>query len=186
VGTPIRFRMGLLRGKSVVILGLGTIGRAVQQMLTGFECRILTMARSNPAADLHTTDELEKVLPDTDLVINCLPGTAKGFFSADLIAAMKPGSVFANVGRGSTVDEDALLTALETNRLSGAVLDVTETEPLPADHPFWAMPQVLLTQHTAGGQHDENRGKIDLFLHNLAALEMGQPLTNEVSLSKGY
>jgi glyoxylate/hydroxypyruvate reductase len=186
VGAPIRFRMGLLRGKSVVVLGLGTIGLAVQQMLGGFGCSIKTMARTNPNADLHTMEELMATLPHTDLVINCLPGTARGFFSAALIAAMKPGSVFANVGRGSTVDEVALLNALETGHLSGAILDVTEVEPLPAEHPFWAMPQVLLTQHTAGGQADENRGKIDLFLRNLAALETGQPLENEVSLTKGY
>lgn len=186
VGVPIRFRMGLLRGKSVVILGAGAIGQAVRQMLGGFECRIQTLARTNPAAELHSVEEVRAVLPYTDLVVNCLPGTAKGFFTKTLIDAMKPGSVFANVGRGNTVDEPALLAALQSGHLGGAVLDVTAVEPLPADHPFWAMRQVLLTQHTGGGQINENEGKIDLFVKNLNRFLGGEALQNRVDLRKGY
>jgi phosphoglycerate dehydrogenase-like enzyme len=186
VGAPIRFGLQLLRGKRVVVLGAGGIGRAVRQMLGGFDCAVQTLARTNPAAELHSVDELAAVLPQTDLVVNCLPGTATGFFTADLIGAMKPGSVFANVGRGTTVDEPALLAALRSGHLGGAVLDVTATEPLPADHPFWTLPNVVLSQHTGGGQRDEDEGKIALFLQNLHALDTGQPLHHPVDLSKGY
>ncbi len=186
VGVPIRFTMGLMRGKSVVILGAGAIGSAVRQMLGGFECRIQTLARTNPEAELHSVEELTAVLPQTDVVVNCLPGTAKGFFTKNLIDAMKPGSVFANVGRGNTVDEPALLAALQAGHLGGAVLDVTAVEPLPADHPFWSMPQVILTQHTGGGQRSEDEGKIDLFVNNLNRFLGGEALQNQVDLRKGY
>lgn len=186
VGAPIRARTDLLRYKRVVILGTGTIGRAVRQMLTGFEGTVTMLARTDPQAELHSADELKAVLPQTDIVVNCLPGTATGFFSADLIAAMPPGSIYANVGRGTTTDEPALLAALQSGRLGGAVLDVTATEPLPADSPLWTLPNVLLTQHTGGGQPDEDAGKVALFLRNLALFGAGEPLENAVVLDRGY
>ena len=96
-------------------------------------------------------------LPQTDIVINCLPGSAEGFFSADLVAAMAPDSIYASVGRCNTTDEPALIAALEAGHLGGAVLDVTAIEPLPTDNPLWALPNVLLTQHTGGSQHHGGR-----------------------------
>ncbi|GAB2538007.1 D-2-hydroxyacid dehydrogenase [Spirosoma aerophilum] len=186
VGAPIRARTGSLWQKSVVILGTGTIGHAVRQMLSGFECPIKMLARTDPKADLHTVDELKAVLPQTDIVINCLPGTATGFFAADLIAAMKPGSLYANVGRGTTTDEPALISALQSNHLGGAVLDVTAKEPLPTDSPLWTLPTVILTQHTGGGQPDEDAGKVDQLLRNLERFRSGLPLENEVELGRGY
>jgi phosphoglycerate dehydrogenase-like enzyme len=186
VGVPIRFTLGLLRRKKVVILGTGGIGSSVRKMLSGFDCDIKMLARKDPQAQLHSAEELKEVLPDTDLVINCLPGTAKGFFSAELIAAMKPDSVFANVGRGSTVDEEALIIALQEGRIGGAVLDVNEVEPLPVDSPLWEMPNVILTQHTGGGQLTEDEGKVDLFISNLEKFRRGEPLENPIDLSQGY
>ena len=99
---------------------------------------------------------------------------------------MKPGSVFANVGRGNTVDEAALTAALQRGHLAGAVLDVTATEPLPADSLLWTLPNVILTQHTAGGQPHEDRGKVDQFLRNLTRFQASKPLENAVTLSRGY
>ncbi|WP_420148552.1 D-2-hydroxyacid dehydrogenase [Spirosoma sp.] len=186
VGQPLRDHMRLLKGQSVVILGTGTIGQAVRQMLSGFTCTIKMLARTDPHADLHSADELKTILPETDIVINCLPGTATAFMSADLIGAMKPGRIYANVGRGSTTDETALIKALQSNQLGGAVLDVTATEPLPADSPLWTMPNVLLTQHTGGGQPDEDAGKVVLFLRNLPKFLAGEPLENAVELGRGY
>lgn len=186
VGAPLRASTGLLRNRQVVILGTGTIGQAVRQMLTGFDCKISMLARTDPGADLHTVDELKAILPQTDIVVNCLPGTATGFMSATLIAAMKPGSIYANVGRGSTTDEPALIEALQAGRLGGAVLDVTATEPLPADNPLWTLPNVLLTQHTGGGQPSEDAGKVAQFLRNLQRFRAGEPLENAVELGRGY
>jgi glyoxylate/hydroxypyruvate reductase len=186
VGAPIRKKLRLLRGQQVVILGAGAIGRAVEQQLSGFGCRVQLLARTDPRAQLHSKDDLKATLPATDLVVNCLPGSADGFFSADLIRAMRPGSVYASVGRGNTTDEPALIQALQTGQLGGAVLDVTVQEPLPADHPLWDMPQVLLTQHTAGGQPREDEGKVDIFLGNLQRLRRGEQPENLVELRRGY
>ncbi|MGI4738283.1 MAG: D-2-hydroxyacid dehydrogenase [Janthinobacterium lividum] len=186
VGAPIRGRMGLLRGKRVVILGAGTIGQAVKQQLSGFGCVVQLLARTHPQAQLHSRAELAMALPTTDIVVNCLPGSAENFFSADLIAALPPHALYASVGRGNTTDEPALVAALQAGRLGGAVLDVTATEPLPAGHPLWAMPHVLLTQHTGGGQPDEAAGKVAQLLRNLQHLQAGQPLENLIDLQRGY
>jgi len=182
----VRYSLNSLRHKRVVILGAGAIAQAARQMLTGFGCSVQLMARTSPNAELHTTNELRAALSNTDLVVSTLPGTANNFFSADLINAMKPGSVFANVGRGNTVDEAALVDALQRGHLAGAVLDVTATEPLPTSSPLWTLPNVILTQHTAGGQPNEDQGKLDQFLHNLTRFQAGQPLESAVTLSRGY
>ncbi|WP_046243230.1 D-2-hydroxyacid dehydrogenase [Hymenobacter terrenus] len=185
-GAFVRNRAQLLRGRHVVILGAGAIALALRQQLTGFECEVQLLARTDPQAQLHSKAELQAALPTTDIVVNCLPGSAEGFFSAELVAAMRPGSIYASVGRGNTTDEPALLAALQTNHLGGAVLDVTATEPLPAGHPLWTLPNVLLTQHTGGDQPFEDEAKVDMMLHNLELLRTGQPLKNLVDLSRGY
>ena len=186
VGAPIRERVGLLRGKRVMILGAGTIGQAVRQQLSGFGCQVQLLARTDPQAQLHSRDDLLAALPHTDIVVNCLPGSADNFFTGKEFEALPVGSFYASVGRGNTTDEPALLAALQTGHLGGAVLDVTATEPLPASHPFWAMPQLLLTQHTGGGQPQEADGKVARLLRNLTLLQAGQPLENLVELSRGY
>jgi len=185
-GAFVRNRSGLLRGKRVVVLGAGAIGQAVRQQLSGFECAVQFLARTSPQAELHSKEDLLAALPETDIVINTLPGSADGFFSADLIAAMRPNSIYASVGRGNTTDEPALIAALQSQRLGGAVLDVTATEPLPPDSPLWALPNVLLTQHTGGGQAFEDESKVDVLLRNLENLRTGQPFENLVELSRGY
>jgi len=185
-GAFVRNRAQLLRGRRVVILGAGGIGLALRQQLSGFECRVQLLARTHPEAQLRSRAELLATLPETDIVVNCLPGSADGFFSADLLAAMPRGSIYASVGRGNTTDEPALIAALQAGRLGGAVLDVTATEPLPADNPLWHLPNVLLTQHTGGGQPLEDEGKVDVFIHNLTLLRNGQPLEHLVKLSRGY
>lgn len=186
VGAPIRGRMGLLRDKRVIILGAGTIAQAVRQQLSGFTSAVQLLARTNVQAQLHSVAELRAALPATDIVVNCLPGSADNFFGEPEFAALAPGSLYATVGRGNTTNEPALLAALQTGHLAGAVLDVTEQEPLPASHPFWAMPQVLLTQHTGGGQPHEAAGKVAQLLRNVALLQAGQPLENVVTLERGY
>lgn len=186
VGAAVRGRQGLLRGKRVVILGAGTIGQAVREQLSGFGCAVRFLARRDPQAQLHTKEELAAALPEIDVVVNCLPGSADGFFSAELVAALRPDAIYASVGRGNTTDEPALVAALQAGRLGGAVLDVTATEPIPAGHPLWSLPNVLLTQHTGGGQPREAEGKIDQLVRNLARLHAGQPLDNQVQLAEGY
>ena len=185
-GSAMRAHTGLLRRKRVIILGAGAIGLAVRQQLLGFECAVQLLARTDPAASLHSREQLRAALPATDIVVNCLPGSVTNFFGEAEFAAMPSGSLYASVGRGNTTDETALLAVLEQGHLAGAVLDVTATEPLPPAHPFWAMPQVLLTQHTGGGQPFEALGKAQQFLRNLGHLQASEPLENVVELSRGY
>jgi glyoxylate/hydroxypyruvate reductase len=186
IGAPLRHSLTNLHKQRVVILGAGTIGQAVRSILTGFHCDIKLMARTNPDAQIHTRDELLAALPTTDLLVNCLPGTVDNFVDSAVIAAMKPGSVFANVGRGNTADEPALIEALQRNHLGGAVLDVTAQEPLPTESKLWLMPNVILTQHTAGGQRTEDEGKVTQFVRNLRLFEQGKPIENQIDLKRGY
>ncbi len=186
IGEPLRLEMKLLYGQKVLILGAGTIGFCVKDILKGFNCDITVLANSNPDADIHSLDELKAILPEMDLVISCLPGTASGFFTKELIGLMKSDAVFANVGRGNTVNELALIEALKNGKIDGAVLDVTEVEPLPQDNPLWALPNVLILQHTGGGRRKEHHGKFKIFLENLTLFATGKPLNNLINLGRGY
>jgi glyoxylate/hydroxypyruvate reductase A len=188
VGAPLRRQMHLLHRRRVLLLGSGTIAQAARRILEGFDCAISTFGRTPGRADIHTLDRLKAALPEADLVINCLPGTdeTERFFNADLFALLHAEAVFVNVGRGTTVDEVALLDVLRAERIGGAVLDVTWEEPLPAGHPLWTAPRTLLTQHTGGGFAEEDRGKIDFFLQNLRRYRAGEEVENRVDLRQGY
>ncbi|WP_215237844.1 D-2-hydroxyacid dehydrogenase [Dyadobacter helix] len=186
IGTPLRQNLKIIYKQNVVILGAGTIGQAVNEILKGLGCNIHIMARTSPMATLHSREELLRELSNFDLVINTLPGTAYHFADDEFFAAMKKSSVYASVGRGSTTDESTLTEALRSGHLDGAVLDVTETEPLPYESPLWQMENVILTQHTGGGHKNEHMGKVDLFLNNIFALESGAEIIDQITLSKGY
>ncbi|WP_031529386.1 D-2-hydroxyacid dehydrogenase [Dyadobacter crusticola] len=186
VGSKLRAELKLLYNQNTIILGAGTIGQAVNAILKGLGCTTHMMARTSPDADLHSREELLEALPNADLVINTLPGTATHFADAEFFSKMKKTSVYASVGRGSTTDEKALMEVLNSGQLDGAVLDVTEFEPLPEDSPLWKMPNVILTQHTGGGHRNEHMGKVDLFLNNIFAIENGGSPANEVDLFRGY
>lgn len=186
VGKPLRYEMDVLSGKRVIVFGAGTIARSIRKMLTGFDCDVTLSARKDPEAGIHSREELTRRLPDADLVINTLPGVAQHYADEAVFSAMKPGALYASVGRGNTTDEDALLMALQSGRLSGAVLDVTEKEPLPTESPLWTMPNVILTQHTAGGYKFEDEFKIDLFIENVNRFINGDKPSNLVDLREGY
>ncbi|GEO04381.1 2-hydroxyacid dehydrogenase [Adhaeribacter aerolatus] len=186
LGGKIRPNLDLLSNKKVIILGAGSIGQAVKQMLMGFGCAVRMTARRNPQAQIYTFEALLEALPETDLVINTLPGGLDKYVSAAFFQAMKPGSLYASVGRGNTTDEQALIQALQSGKLAGAVLDVTAQEPLPETSPLWEMENVILTQHTSGGFKAEEEGKVRLFLRNLNKFLAGEPLENLINLSQGY
>ena len=117
-----------------------------------------------------------------------LPATAltAGVVDAEAIAALPPGAIFANVGRGTAVDEPALLAALQANAIRGAVLDVFAQEPLPPEHPFWTMDNVILSPHTAALSVHENERIVDLFCDNLRRYAAGEPLRNVVDTREFY
>jgi phosphoglycerate dehydrogenase-like enzyme len=127
-------------------------------------------------------EALPEHLPAADVVVLCAPlnPATRHLANADFFAAMKPGSVLANVGRGALVDEGALLAALARGAPAHAVLDVFETEPLPSDSPFWGHPAVSLSPHNSGVTGAQDARNRDLFLDNLARYLDGRPLLNEI------
>jgi phosphoglycerate dehydrogenase-like enzyme len=139
-----------LEGQIVVIVGYGSIGRALGARLAPFGVQVIGVARHARDGTAPVSD-LPHLLPTADVVVDLLPLTTEteAFVNRDFLALMKPGALFVNAGRGLTVDTEALLDALRAGRVSAA-LDVTEPEPLPADHPLWRAPNILITPHIAG------------------------------------
>ncbi|WP_367047516.1 D-2-hydroxyacid dehydrogenase [Streptomyces sp. Je 1-332] len=182
----VRPGLRLLSDANVLILGRGSIALRLAELLVPFGCSVAHFARGD--GDLRSQRELDARLPEFDVVVGLLPGTDEtaDLFDRRRIERLRPGAVFVNAGRGTLADEDALVTALAAGRLGGAVLDVTREEPLPARHPLWSCPNVILTQHTAGGSRDEMKRIVDLFVDNWQRLAGGEPLRNVVRWSQGY
>jgi phosphoglycerate dehydrogenase-like enzyme len=180
--------IGQLHGARVIILGAGSIGLRIGALLTAFECDVIYYARSSPQARLRTLDELDLALGTRDLVINTLPHTpqTQGLMNRERLGLLPPRAVFVNAGRGSILDETALVELLRNNRLAGAVLDVTQVEPLPPESPLWNLFQVILTQHTGGRFPGETEAKIAVFADNFQRFLQHQPLQNLVDESRGY
>jgi phosphoglycerate dehydrogenase-like enzyme len=165
-----------LEGARVLILGRGSIGAAVERRLEPFGVELVRVARR--ARDgVHGVDELPGLLTSADVVVNLLPATPDtvGLVGADALAAMPRGSLLVNAGRGSTVDTDALLRALHDGHVR-AVLDVTDPEPLPEDHPLWAAPGLILTPHSAGDTPAAERKAWELVGDQLRRYAAGEPL----------
>jgi phosphoglycerate dehydrogenase-like enzyme len=139
-----------LEGQSVVIVGHGSIGRALAARLEPFGVRVTGIAQ-HPREDAQPASALPGLLPAADVVVNLLPLTpqTEKFVNRDFLTSMKPGALFVNAGRGRTVDTDALVSTLNAGRIRAA-LDVTDPEPLPSDHPLWHAPNTLITPHIAG------------------------------------
>ena len=175
----------LLEGQTALILGLGSIGRRLAELLQPFRMRVLAIRRTvvgDEPIPAYPYSQAAELVPQADHVIDLLPANAstEDFFNADLIGAMKRTAYFYNIGRGTTVDQIALRTALEVGRIAGAYLDVTDPEPLPSDHPLWRMPNCRITPHTAGGHHDEFERLVRHFLSNLWRFERGEPLLDRI------
>jgi phosphoglycerate dehydrogenase-like enzyme len=176
-----------IAGTAWLAIGFGAIGEAVAQKARAFGARVTGVRRSpgpHPAADaMATPDQLPTLLGAADVVVLSTPLSPQtaGMVDAAFLAAMKPGAVFVNVGRGGLVNEAALLAALDAGRIEHAVLDVFQSEPLEADSRFWDHPRVSLTGHASAlGSGLAARGD-ELFLENLGRYLAGEPLLNEVS-----
>jgi phosphoglycerate dehydrogenase-like enzyme len=189
------FDMEMLHGRTLGIVGYGDIGRATAALLRPLGVKILALRRrpglsegDSLAEEVLPAERLLELMARSDDVLVAAPLTAatRGLVDARALAAMKPTAVLVNVGRGAVVDEAALAEALEAGRIRGAALDVFETEPLPARHPFWRLPNVLLSPHCAdhvpGWVEDGTR----VFLENLRRFLRGEPLRNVVDKARGY
>lgn len=184
-----------LAGGTVGLIGLGNINAAVARRLQAFDVRVLATRRSAvPGSTAPDVDELfpasalHDMLGRCDAVIAAVPGTADTarLMDAAAFAAMKPGAFFVNVGRGSLVDEPALIAALESGALSGAALDVASVEPLPPDHPLWDAPNLAISPHASSAPDALFANLTELVCENLARFLAGEPLRNEVDPTTGY
>lgn len=181
----IRMRSHLLAGQSVLLLGFGAIGRRLIELLQPFRmnvCAVRRTAQPDAPIPVHSITDLESLLPTADHVVNILPGNSSTnhFMNARKFALMKPNSIFYNIGRGSTVDQPALIESLTTRHLAAAYLDVTDPEPLPSDHPLWTAPNCFITPHTAGGHFDEFDRTVNHFLENLTRFQTSVPLLDRI------
>ncbi|MER7248970.1 2-hydroxyacid dehydrogenase [Kribbella sp. NPDC000426] len=170
-----------LADRTVLILGYGAIGEALERRLTGFECEVIRVAR-RPRDGVHSTDELPELLPRADVVVLLTPATPETtrMVDAKFLASIKDGALLVNVARGVVVDTDALLTELRTRRISAA-LDVTDPEPLPTGHPLWSAPNVLINPHRGGASTAFAPRVARLVRAQLERYASGVPLINVVA-----
>ncbi|MEE0955816.1 MAG: D-2-hydroxyacid dehydrogenase [Eubacterium sp.] len=186
----------ILSGENVLVAGCGNLGSSLAEKLQALGCHVTGFSASGttkyPSAYtcVYPTDQLNAHLPEADMLVLMLPLTnqTRGFLSEERMRLLPQRCVLVNAGRGATVDTDALTAALREKRISGAVLDVTDPEPLPADHPLWGLDNVFITPHISGNNDvPENEANIfRIALGNLDNYLHGRPLNHVVDRRKGY
>lgn len=193
IATYSRHDVFELAGKTMLLIGIGEIGERTVQIARALEMGIIGL-RHNPDHDtpgvteMVGPEDLLTVLPEADVVVSTVPLTEETQHMLDeaAFAAMKEGAYFINIGRGGTVDQDALIAALRSGKLAGAGLDVFEAEPLAPDSPLWEMDNVLLTPHASGATPQYDERAFAIFIDNLQRYQIGQKLRNVVDKRKGY
>lgn len=188
-----RQRMASLRGKTLLVAGLGGIGTEVARLGSAFGMEVIATrasAREGPeyVSYVGLPHELNALAKRADVVVNTVPLTEQtvGIFDSEFFSALPAGAMFINVGRGASVDTDALVAALESGRLAGAGLDVTEPEPLPADHPLWRRKDVIITPHVSAGSDAGREDRWLIARENLRRYVEGAPLLSVVDVRRGY
>ena len=177
-------------GTKAAVVGAGGIGRAIARALvrSGVDVQIYgtTTRHDDEFGPIRVWDE--RSLNDVDWLVGAAPLTpsTRNMFNTNVLRELPQHSIFVNIGRGASVDEDALTAAIEQGQIAGAALDVFAVEPLPAESPLWAMPNVLITPHHSGDDGGFPERIVDLFLENLASYRAGKPLKNLIDKSKGY
>jgi phosphoglycerate dehydrogenase-like enzyme len=182
-----------LEGRTVLVVGLGGIGTQVAKRAKGLGMRVIATrgsSREGPAYVDYVglANEANLLAAQADVVINTAPLTeqTRGMFNAEFFAAMKPTAYFVSVGRGASTVTADLISALHNGEIAGAGLDVTDPEPLPAGHPLWTTPRVIITPHTAG-RSDRSRDRLYLLLQeNLRRYVAGEPMLSVVDIERGY
>lgn len=182
-----------LSGQTVLLVGLGEIGRQIARRLTALDMTVIGVRRSagdppEHVAEVGSFADLPRMVSQADHVISSVPHTREtvGMFDADLFERFKDGARFYNMGRGTSVIQPDLIAALESGKLSGAGLDVTDPEPLPQDDPLWKAPNIIITAHTSGATPRFQERLFDLFTDNLRRYVAGDELRNVVDQERGY
>lgn len=188
-GAPIQ----IVAGKTLLVAGLGGIGTEVARRAHALGMHVIaTRASGRPGPDfveyVGKPEELHALAARADAVISALPLTddTRGLFDAGFFAALKPGAYFINLGRGQSVVTDDLLAALRSGRVAGAGLDVTDPEPLPADHPMWRMQRVIITPHMSASSDTDSDTRALIVRENLRRWQAGEPLLSVVDIERGY
>jgi phosphoglycerate dehydrogenase-like enzyme len=186
-------RLTELGGKVLLIIGFGSIGRELAKRATAFDMRVWGVTRSGKGDAAHAekllpAEQLEEALPHADYVVMAAPETSetRHLIGAAQIARMKRGARLINVGRGSLLDESALINALETGALGGAALDVTDIEPLPAESPLWKTPNLFITPHTSAVSDRLWQRETALLVDLLERWFEGREMFNQVDFARGY
>ena len=177
-----------LHGTLAVIIGYGNIGQLIHKLLVPFGVACSVVRRSRGAGVLGQDDWRES-LSEFDWVILSAPGTSetRHMIGPSELATMKPSATLINIGRGSLVDTDALVAALSTKSIAAAFLDVTDPEPLPPEHPLWALDNAHISMHLSGQAYTKMfQRAADRFLENLTRFGAGEPLLHQVDLARGY
>jgi glyoxylate/hydroxypyruvate reductase A len=187
IGTVLPER---LRGKTLALVGLGDIGREIARVARAVGLRVVGVSRSGRRvpglARVYRTAALHQALAAADFVVLVLPLTphTRGLIDAAALAAMRPHAWLLNIARGAVVDDAALVQALSSRRIGGAVLDVFETEPLPTDHPLWGLDNAVITPHISGPSTPDEIAPI--FNANLARWLTHRPLHHTIDRTRGY
>jgi D-2-hydroxyacid dehydrogenase (NADP+) len=175
-----------LKGQSVLVIGMGTVGSTVARFCRALGMRVIGVRRSpvrpeDPVDEMHPPAALPGLLPRCQWVVLACPLTpeTERLLNAATIARLPHGACLINVARGGVVDEPAVIEALESGQLGGAYLDVFEREPLPADSPLWVLPNVIISPHNASSSGGNNDRAARIFLDNLVKWARGEPLRNE-------
>jgi phosphoglycerate dehydrogenase-like enzyme len=186
-------RMSVIDGKTMLVVGLGGIGSEVAKRAHALGMKVIaTRASGRTGPDFVSyvglPDELPKLAAEADFVVNTAPLTPQttGIFDAAFFAKMKPTAYFINVARGRSVVTAALVDALNGKKLAGAGLDVTDPEPLPADHPLWKAPNVIITPHVANDSDLGYEAQMKVVQENLRRYSTGEPMLSVVDVGKGY
>ncbi|MFM5922919.1 MAG: D-2-hydroxyacid dehydrogenase [Novosphingobium sp.] len=177
-----------LSGSKALILGYGAIGQEVEKRLAAFDVSVSKVRRS-PGTGVLGPDEWRARLDEFDWIVIAVPATAEteGMIGAAELAAMRADAVLVNIARGSVIDQDALTRALDSGTIGGALLDVTTPEPLPEDHPLWALDNAQITMHLSGKAQDRMfQRSASRFLENLERYRAGEPLVPQVDFGRGY
>lgn len=188
----LRWPLGQVSSQTIVVVGLGNIGKATAVRLAALGAHVIGVHRRHVDAPgvsrIVSPEHMAEVLAIADGVVLALPGTEQTarMFGAEQFAAMKRGATFVNVGRGSTVDEPQLVAALESGQVGYAALDVFEVEPLPSTSAFWDMPNVIVSPHGAAITPDEDRLIAELFARNATLFLDGKPMRNLVNTHEFY